>query len=77
MRMSEDHANPRSISGRPRAYRAFLLNQFGAVASAVILDVEDDEAAKAAAQSLVNRFGLELWERARRLASFPPREAAA
>ncbi len=41
-----------------------------------ILEAETDDAAKTLAATLPNGHGIDLWERARYLASYPPRSAA-
>ncbi len=53
-------------------YRAYYLDPTGSIRSVVVIEAEDDEVAKVKAQSLVNGHGVDLWERARFLASFPP-----
>ena len=58
------------------AYRAFHLGHDGAVRRAEIIQAETDEEAKAIAAALVNGHGIDLWERARFLASYPPRAVA-
>ncbi|MFE1599780.1 hypothetical protein [Methylobacterium sp. ID0610] len=58
-------------------YRAYRLTPGGGVQPALILEAEDDETARAMAARLSNPHGLELWERDRLLARFPPRDPAA
>lgn len=58
-----------------RTYRVFHLGHDGAVRRAEILEAETDDAAKAIAATLPNGHGIDLWERARFLASYPPLSA--
>jgi len=69
---SVDEAEP-----GPRVYRVFSLNHDGTVESTRILDARTDEEAKAMAGDLPNGHGIDLWERVRYLASYPPLSAAA
>ncbi|MGU3404749.1 hypothetical protein [Methylobacterium brachiatum] len=69
---SIDEADP-----GPRVYRIFSLNHDGTVESTRILDAGTDDEAKALASGLPNGHGIDLWERARYLASYPPQSATA
>jgi hypothetical protein len=60
----------------PRVYRVFSLNIDGRVGASRILQAQSDDEAKAIAATLPNGHGIDLWERARYLASYPPRSAA-
>ena len=51
------------------------LSPDGTVGEANILDARTDDEAKAMAATLSNGHGIDLWERARYLASFPPHSA--
>lgn len=57
-------------------YRVFSLNIDGRVGASRILQAQSDDEAKAIAATLPNGHGIDLWERARYLASYPPRSAA-
>ena len=46
------------------------------IQGADILNVDTDDEAKALAATLPNGHGIDLWERARYLASYPPRSSA-
>ena len=59
----------------PRAYRVIRLSPDGTVGEANILAARTDDEAKALAATLSNGHGIDLWERARYLASFPPHSA--
>lgn len=59
----------------PRTYCVFLIGHDGTVGRANILDVQTDDEAKAIAARLPNGHGIDLWERARHLASYPPQNA--
>ena len=52
-------------------YCVFRIGQDGTVGKADILDADTDDAAKAVAAMLSNGHGIDLWERARYLASYP------
>lgn len=56
-----------------RTYRAFVLGVGGAIRSAIVLEAETDEHARSIAATIATAFGLDLWERARHLGSYPPR----
>ncbi|QGY06231.1 hypothetical protein MMSR116_17675 [Methylobacterium mesophilicum SR1.6/6] len=58
-----------------RAYRAFVLDEGGAIRSAIVLQAEIDDHARAIAATITNAFGADLWERARFLGSDPPRSS--
>ena len=58
------------------AYRAFRLSHNGAVQSAEIIWADSDDKAKAIAAMLINGHGIDLWEQARFLASYPPLAAS-
>jgi hypothetical protein len=53
-------------------YRAFLVNAAGRIYFAHVLDCETDEQAIAAAQKYVDGTGVQLWDRSRKIAEFPP-----
>ena len=54
------------------AYRAFLVNAAGHIYFAHELDCQTDEQAIEAARRLVDGYGVQLWDRARKIAEFPP-----
>lgn len=54
-----------------RAYRVFHLAHDGRVCQAETIEAETDDEAKAIAAQKVNGCGIDLWERARFLESFP------
>ncbi|MGU3663163.1 hypothetical protein ACLBX9_03060 [Methylobacterium sp. A49B] len=58
-----------------RTYRAYHLDRDGSVRRAEIIHAETDDEAKVIAATLVNGCGIELWERARFLGSYPPLDA--
>ena len=70
--MSSSPSHTRIFAENPPTYRAFFLNHDGAVRGAQILEASTDDEAKAIAAALVNGHGVDLWERARFLASYPP-----
>ena len=53
-------------------YRVFRLGSGGGITSAEVLSAATDDEARLIAAGLINRFGIDLWERTRFLASFPP-----
>ncbi|MDP4024132.1 hypothetical protein Q8W71_15995 [Methylobacterium sp. NEAU 140] len=59
----------------PRVYRAFHLGRDGTVQRAEVIEARSDDEAKAIAARLVNGYGIDLWERARHLATYPPSAA--
>ena len=59
----------------PRTYCVFRIGHDGTVGKADILDADTDDEAKAMAAVLPNGHGIDLWERARYLASYPPQSA--
>lgn len=59
----------------PRAYRVFSLSPDGRVGESRAIEARSDDEAKAIAEMLPNGHGIDLWERARYLASYPPRSA--
>lgn len=63
---------PIAASPGPRAYRAFLLGCDGRVQSAQVIEAATDDEAQSLAACIANAFGIDLLERARHLASFPP-----
>ena len=56
-------------------YRAFFLGHDGVIRSTRIIEAPTDDEAKAVASTLPNGHGVDLWERARFLASYPPLDA--
>jgi hypothetical protein len=54
-------------------YRAYLLKEDGHVIHRLDLVCPDDEAAKVRAKQLVDGHDVELWERARHIATFKRR----
>ena len=56
----------------PPAYRAFLVNAAGHIYFAHELDCETDEQAIEAARRYVDGYGVQLWDRARKIAELPP-----
>ena len=60
----------------PRAYRVFSLSAGGRVAESKAIEAQSDDEAKAIAATLPNGHGIDLWERSRYLASYPPQSAA-
>ena len=58
------------------AYRAYLVNAAGHIYAVRELNCRTDEEAKAAAQEYVDGCGVELWDQGRKIAVFPPTEAA-
>ncbi|GEP09208.1 hypothetical protein [Methylobacterium gnaphalii] len=59
-----------------RAYRAYRLTASGGICGVEHIEAGDDDEAKLLAAMIVNKHGVDLWERARYLASFPPLRAA-
>ena len=53
----------------------FCIGHDGTVGRANILNADTDDEAKAMAVMLPNGHGIDLWERARYLASYPPLSA--
>lgn len=76
--LPDDAAMPTSIqpvtqaSPGPRAYRAFYLGSDGRVRRAEIIEAGSDDEALSLVAHIANAFGIDLWERARYLAHFPP-----
>lgn len=56
-----------------RTDRAFVLGVGGAIRSVIVLEAETDEHARSIATTIATAFGLDLWERALHLGSYPPR----
>jgi len=56
-------------------YRVFNLSPDGGVRDNHTIQARTDDEAKAIAAALINGHGIDLWERARYLASYPPRSA--
>ena len=56
-------------------YRAYILSSDGRIKRPVDLECDDDEAAKKAAQQLVDGHDVELWQGRRKIETFrcPPR----
>jgi hypothetical protein len=52
------------------SYRAFLLGTGGHISYAVELDCQDDAAARAEAELLVDDHDVELWDGPRKIAEF-------
>lgn len=57
-------------------YRAFHLGPGGHVMSAEVVPAASDDEAMALTAAMTNRYGIDLWERARFLASYPPQNPA-
>ena len=70
--MSSSPSHSIAFAEEPPTYRAFFLSHDGAVRGAQILEAGTDDEAKAIAAALVNGHGIDLWERTRFLASYPP-----
>jgi hypothetical protein len=70
------HLAPVSSSASQPAYRAYTLNRDGHIKLAHPLACETDEQAIAAAQQYVDGHAVELWDRSRKIALFPPIERA-
>ena len=51
-------------------YRAYIIGSDGHFQKAVPFDCVDDEAAKQQAKHLVNGYGVELWQRDRKIATY-------
>lgn len=56
-------------------YRVFSLSRDGRVEKSHTIEAQSDGEAKAIAATLPNGHGIDLWERSRYLASYPPRSA--
>jgi hypothetical protein len=54
----------------------FSLKLDGNVGESLSIQAKSDDEAKAIAATLPNGHGIDLWERARYLASYPPQSAA-
>ena len=65
------NADPIFDLASDRAYRVFRLDKEGCVASAEIIPAVNDDHARSIVEQLPNVHGLELWERTRRLGSYP------
>ncbi|CAM2933418.1 hypothetical protein JHFBIEKO_2303 [Methylobacterium mesophilicum] len=59
----------------PRMYYVFRIGHDGTVGNANYLNADADDEAKAIAAMLLNGHCIDLWERARYLASYPPQSA--
>ena len=70
--MSSSPSRSDVFAEEPPTYRAFFLDHDGAVRRAEIFEASTDDGAKAIAAALVNGHGVDLWERTRFLASYPP-----
>lgn len=57
-------------------YRVFSLSGDGKVGESYTIQAQSDDEAKAIASTLPNGHGIDLWERARYLASYPPQSAS-
>ena len=57
-------------------YRVFSLSLDGRVGGSHTIEARSDDEAKAIAGTLPNGHGIDLWERSRYLASYPPLSAA-
>jgi len=53
-------------------YRAYLINDLGRIVNSHYLNCENDEQAIEEARRLVSCYGVQLWDRARMIASFSP-----
>lgn len=60
----------------PRVYRVSSLSADETVGAIDVLEAQSDDDAKAIVATLPNGHGIDLWERARYLASYPPQSAA-
>ena len=57
-------------------YRAYYLGRNGRIVAAEVIPADNDEDARAFADTLRADHQIEVWERGRRLAVYPPREVA-
>jgi hypothetical protein len=72
--MSQDERNVGiPLSGEP-VYRAFRLDTSGHLEWAKEVQAVDDDEGKAAARQLVDGKTIELWDRDRRVAVYPPQD---
>jgi hypothetical protein len=55
-------------------YRAYYLDHDGKIGCAVIIDAYDDKAAIEIVEELGSNFGIELWDRARLVRRFAPKQ---
>lgn len=65
--------DPVEVRVGSRTYRVYRLDYGGLIRSAELIQARSDDEAKAIAGTIVNGHGLELWDRARHLADYPPR----
>ena len=70
-------ADSRPAPSGTHIYRVFRLGRTGGITSAEIIPATSDEQAMIIAQAMPNGHGIELWERARRLACYPAAKAMA
>lgn len=64
---------PVAVRVGARTYRVYRLDYGGLIRSAELIQAGSDDEARAIAGAMVNGHGLELWDRARHLADYPPR----
>ena len=57
-------------------YRVIILGTDGTLGKTDTIRAGSDDEAKALAATMPNGHGIDLWERSRFLASYPPRSAA-
>lgn len=84
--MSRPHRTVAHVSGSPTSiddpdpgtpvYRVIVLGADGTLGRSDTIRAQSDEEAKAVAGRMPNGHGIDLWERSRFLASYPPRSAA-
>ena len=55
-----------------RGYYAYIVGHDGHIQNRVVILCDDDEEAKRRAKRLVNGHAVELWQEARRVATFEP-----
>ena len=71
------NADPRFDFADEPVYRVFRLDKRGCIASAEIISADCDEQAGVIARTMPNGYGLELWERTRRVAQYPQQATVA
>ena len=55
-------------------YYAYFIDRDGHISSRVAVLCDDDEEAKRQAEQLVDGHAIELWQEARKIATFKPKE---